>query len=39
MAPRVAELLARELGHDATWQSGQVSKFTELAKGYQVASA
>ena len=37
MAPRVAALLARELGHDAAWQSAQVAKFTELAKGYQVA--
>jgi glycerol-3-phosphate dehydrogenase len=37
MAPRVAELLARELGRDAAWQSAQVEKFTELAKGYQVS--
>jgi glycerol-3-phosphate dehydrogenase len=38
MAPRVAELLARELGYDAAWQAGQVARFTELAKGYQVAN-
>jgi hypothetical protein len=31
--------LARELGHDAARQSGQVAKFTELAMGYQVAGA
>jgi len=37
MAPRVAELLASELGYNAEWQAGQVIKFTELAKGYQVA--
>jgi len=34
MAPRVAELLASELGHDTAWQSAQVAAFTELAKGY-----
>ncbi|SET75148.1 glycerol-3-phosphate dehydrogenase/oxidase [Hymenobacter actinosclerus] len=33
-APTVAELLARELGHDATWQQQQVAEFTELARGY-----
>lgn len=33
-APRVAELLAGELGQDATWQSEQVAAFTELAQGY-----
>jgi glycerol-3-phosphate dehydrogenase len=37
MAPRVAELLARELSHDDAWQSEQIARFTELAKGYQVA--
>ena len=34
MAPRVAELLARELGRDAQWQAEQVSTFTALAQGY-----
>jgi glycerol-3-phosphate dehydrogenase len=34
MAPRVAELMARELGQDSAWQEAQVSAFTELAKGY-----
>jgi glycerol-3-phosphate dehydrogenase len=34
MAPRVAELLARELGRDAEWAAGQVHEFEELAKGY-----
>jgi glycerol-3-phosphate dehydrogenase len=37
MAPRVAELMARELGHDAEWQRQQVAAFTELARGFQVA--
>ncbi len=35
IAPRVAELMARELGQDAVWQTGQVSAFRELAKGYR----
>ena len=34
MAPRVAELMARELGRDAAWWTQQVQEFTELAKGY-----
>ena len=37
MAPRVAELLAKELGCHAGWQAEQVAVFTELARGYQVA--
>ena len=38
MAPRVAELLAGELGRDATWQAEQVQRFGELARGYELAS-
>jgi len=38
MAPRVAELLARELGYDAAWQTQQVAAFTELARGFQVSA-
>ncbi len=38
MAPRVAEMLARELGHDAAWQAQQVAAFIELARGYQIAA-
>lgn len=37
MAPRVAELLAKELGHDPAWQAQQVAAFQELARGYQVS--
>src|SRR5688572_822514 len=37
MAPRVAELLAGELGRDAGWRAAQVSAFAELAAGYRVA--
>ncbi|MCM2359440.1 MAG: glycerol-3-phosphate dehydrogenase/oxidase [Geobacteraceae bacterium] len=33
-APRVAELMARELGRDAAWQKAQVAAFRELARGY-----
>ena len=34
MAPRVAELLARELGRDEAWKRAQVETFRDLAKGY-----
>ncbi len=34
MAPRVAELLARELGRDQSWQSAQVHAFAALAANY-----
>jgi glycerol-3-phosphate dehydrogenase len=34
-APRVAELLAAELGRDATWQSDQLTQFSSLAEGYR----
>jgi glycerol-3-phosphate dehydrogenase len=34
MAPRVAELLARELSRDRKWAAGQVRAFGELARGY-----
>ncbi|TGE14110.1 glycerol-3-phosphate dehydrogenase/oxidase [Hymenobacter elongatus] len=34
MAPVVAALLARELGHDTTWQHQQVTEFTQMARQY-----
>lgn len=34
IAPRVAHLMARELGRDETWEQGQVAHFRELAKNY-----
>lgn len=34
MAPRVAALLAQELGHDAQWQQQQVADFERLARNY-----
>jgi glycerol-3-phosphate dehydrogenase len=37
MAPRVAELLAKELNHDTAWRAQQIAAFAEVARGYQVA--
>jgi glycerol-3-phosphate dehydrogenase len=34
MAPRVAEIMARELGRDKTWKDNQVSAYKKLARGY-----
>jgi glycerol-3-phosphate dehydrogenase len=34
MAPQVAELMARELGRDKTWQDSQIRAYKKLAKGY-----
>jgi glycerol-3-phosphate dehydrogenase len=34
MAPRVAEILARELRRDAAWQRQQVEAFNQVAKGF-----
>jgi glycerol-3-phosphate dehydrogenase len=36
MAPRVANLLAKELGRDTSWQTEQVAAFTKTASGYQL---
>jgi len=36
MAPRVAQILAKELGRDQQWQENQIQLFEELAKGYLV---
>jgi glycerol-3-phosphate dehydrogenase len=36
MAPRVAELIARELGRDVTWAEDQVRALAQLAEGYRV---
>ncbi len=36
MAPRVAELMAQELGYDAAWQTAQVRDFKALAEQYRV---
>ncbi|MFY9610470.1 MAG: FAD-dependent oxidoreductase [Blastocatellia bacterium] len=37
MAPRVAELMAKELGRDDAWKAGQIRSFEELAKGYLIS--
>ena len=39
MAPRVAELLAGELGRDQAWRDAQVEAFDEVARGYLIAPA
>jgi len=39
MAPKVAELMARELGRDESWKRAQVETFGELARGYLVPGA
>jgi glycerol-3-phosphate dehydrogenase len=38
MAPRVAELLIRELGRDSAWRLAQVEAFRELAAGYRLSA-
>ncbi len=37
MAPRVAALMAGELGRDEAWQAGQVRAFRRVAAGYLVS--
>jgi glycerol-3-phosphate dehydrogenase len=37
-APRVAALMAVELGYDEAWQGEQVNEFTKLASKYLLAS-
>lgn len=34
MAPRVAGILARELGRDEKWQAGQIESFNQVAQGF-----
>lgn len=34
IAPKVAQIIAKELGYDRTWIDGQVKAFTELSKHY-----
>jgi len=34
MAPAVAQLMARELGLDETWQQRQLKEFNRIADGY-----
>jgi glycerol-3-phosphate dehydrogenase len=37
IAPRVAYLMAQELGCDETWEAAQVKAFTEVAQPYLVS--
>jgi glycerol-3-phosphate dehydrogenase len=34
VAPKVAEIVAQELGRDAAWQAGQVKEYRVMAKNY-----
>ncbi|MEP7037200.1 MAG: glycerol-3-phosphate dehydrogenase/oxidase [Acidobacteriota bacterium] len=36
IAPKVAEIMARELGKDEIWIAGQIAEFKETAKNYSV---
>ena len=38
IAPKVASLIAAELGYDESWQEKQVAHFRELARGYLPAA-
>ena len=39
IAPRVARLMAAELGRDAQWVAGQVEQFNALARQYILVPA
>jgi len=34
IAPKLAEIIARELGRDAAWQAGQIEEYRAMAKNY-----
>jgi glycerol-3-phosphate dehydrogenase len=34
LAPKVAEIMMKELGHDETWKQDQLKSFYDLAQGY-----
>ena len=34
IAPRVAAIIAEELGYDEAWQQAQVREYSELVSGY-----
>ena len=36
IAPRVAVIMAEELGQDESWVESQVAAYTELARGYLI---
>ena len=37
MAPKVASLMAKELGRDRNWQARQVKSYQKIAAGYILA--
>ena len=37
-APRVASIMAQELGYDSAWEQDQVRQYEELARGYLLSS-
>jgi glycerol-3-phosphate dehydrogenase len=37
-APRVAKIMAEELGHGNSWCKDQIAEYTELARGYTIDS-
>jgi glycerol-3-phosphate dehydrogenase len=39
IAPKVARLMAKELGKPATWELDQISKFQQIAKKFSVQGA
>lgn len=39
IAPKVAELMAEEMGHNSDWEVQQVDEFTNLAEGYLMPTA
>lgn len=39
MAPRVAQLMAEELGKDESWQAAQLQSFDELARAHLVSAS
>jgi glycerol-3-phosphate dehydrogenase len=34
MAPKVAELMAKELGYNKQWEESQIKKYSDLAAQY-----
>jgi glycerol-3-phosphate dehydrogenase len=38
LAPKVAEMMMKELGRDETWKQDQITAFMKLANGYLLKS-
>jgi hypothetical protein len=37
MAPKVAQIMANELGKNVDWIEHQIQEYTQLAKGYLIS--